>query len=97
MKAAFPFLLARYFVLGFFPWLTLFVFDWSSNGDFLLSLKGAFFGEFQHIMLKGGIAYGLRENIFLVFYQFPHVYLIAIAGGIFLFLKQFTRRYSLHF
>ncbi len=62
-------------LVGLLPWLVLVGLDWRRSGDFLLTLKNAFFGPFGNIFFSAGVWAGLWETAVVYFFQFPNFFL----------------------
>src|SRR5690606_38596045 len=76
------------FCIGFLHWIVLFVYDYGRIHSFEETLSQALFGSFKHIMLQGSYTDSLKEALFLIFFQTPHLYLLFITPGVCFF---FTR------
>jgi len=63
---------------GFLPWLYLLYGEAQLQNSLVLALRTAFFGSFQHIMLKGSVIDGLRDFAIMLVVQFPSLMIFVV-------------------
>ena len=74
--------------IGLLPYLLTFTHDVSISHSLSETISGAFGGQFKKLFFKGGLWYGIKNYLFLIFLQFPSVYLLPIILGPYFFLKS---------
>ncbi len=79
------------FVLGFLPWLSVFLIDWYQSGNLSRTLHQAFFGPFSRLMFAGSASTNIVNHLFLLFTEFPNGYLLLIPAGFFFLFKKWGR------
>jgi hypothetical protein len=77
------------FIVGLLPYLlTFFLRDVKVAGSVAAAFRAATGGDFQQFMFKGSVWNGLKDEAFLLLFQFPHIFLLFIPAGIYLIFRR---------
>lgn len=72
-----------FFVIGFLPYIAVFIRDAVRNGSLAKTFYWALGGDFQGIMLSQGAVSGLGDFLFLAALQYPSFFMILILAGVY--------------
>lgn len=82
---------AGWFLVGFLPWLVLFVIDWTRYASFGEAVKMAFVGHFADLILRGSLADAISDLARLTATAYPSPFLICVLAGVFLLFRNWRR------
>jgi hypothetical protein len=83
------------FLLGFLPWLATFAADAAREHSVRRALGLALGGEFEGVMFVERPAHALADVLFLVWIQFPSLFLAFVIAGPFLLIRDWRDAKSL--
>ena len=76
------------FLIGLIPWMLTFQHDVSISHSISNTISGCLGGPFRTAYFKQPFWNGIVEYSFLIFIQFPSLYLLAVVPGLYFFLRS---------
>jgi len=76
------------FIIGLIPYFLILIHDVNQSHSISQTLAGASGGQFRQLFFKGGLWYGITNYLYLICFQFPSLYIIAIILGPYFFIKS---------
>ena len=79
---------ALFFLLGLVPWLLTFIHDLSISHNIAQTVSQSTGSSFEGLYFSKTLWQGLSEYFFLLFLQFPSLYLLPVILGLYFFLRS---------
>ena len=77
-----------FFLIGLVPWLLTFIHDVSISHSIAQTFSSAFGGPYKKLYFTKPLQNGLADYLFLIFMQFPSLYLLPVFLGLYSFLRS---------